>query len=155
MLFGNVARSAADTHDFAVIIEQGTRVDTDPAAVAACGDDVGHVVADLAVAPQQGQEAPVGDVRIARLEIEKAAPAEVARSEPEDVACGVVEVGKAALRVGRPHQIVRGFDEVTVAVFAIQQQLDDALFLGQRFLDRGELFGGFVRADRLRREAVD
>ena len=157
MLLGDVARGAADAEHFAVVVVREPRVDADPAVLAGGGEDVRHVVLDFAALAQRCEKAAVRDVRGARFEIEEAAADQVLGREPEDVVRGGVEVGEAALGVGGPDQVVRGFDEIAVAVLAFEQQLDDAALFGERALDGRELLGGFVgaRAEARSHEAVD
>ena len=114
-----------------VLVEQDACIDADPAVFAARRDDVRHVILDFAAALQHGEEAPVRDVRVAGFEIEEAAADEVARRQAENVLRGGIQIGEAALRVGRPDEIVRRFHEVAVAVLAFEQQLDDAAFFGE------------------------
>ncbi len=60
MLFGDVARSAADAEHFAVIVAGDARVDADPAVFATRSAEMGYVVLYLTAAAQGRQEATVG-----------------------------------------------------------------------------------------------
>ena len=75
----------------------------------------------------------------------------------EDVQGAVVQIGEAALRIGGPDQVMRSLDQIAVAAFAFQQQLDDAPLLAQCLACRGEfvfvLVGG--NAQRRARQSVD
>ena len=82
-------------------------------------------------------------MRAVGLEAEEAAPDQVGRRQPENLVGGGVQVGEAALGVGLPDQVMRGLDEVAVAAFALDQQLDDPAFFGQRLLDARQFARGF------------
>jgi len=157
VLLGDVARGAADAEHGAVVVEHHAGVDADPAVIPGMGDEPGHVMLDFAVALQRRQEAAVGDMGIAGLEIEEAAPDQVLGRDAEDRVGGGVEIGEAPEGVGCPDEVVRGLDQVAVAVLALQQELDDAPLLGERLADRRQLLAGLVArgGEAGARQAVD
>ncbi len=152
MLFSDIARGSAQSDDAAFLVVRYARVDADPAVRAAGGNQVREVVLHFAILAQRRQEAAVGHVLGAGFEIEEAAAEQVPGPQAEQIDAGVVQVGEAAQRIGRPDQVVGSLDQVAVARFAFQQQLDDAAFFLQGAARGGELvfdlagfrFGGIV-----------
>ena len=81
MLFRDIAGGAAQPDNAAFLVVRHTRVDADPAVRAVGGNQVREVVFHLAVLAQRGQEAAVGYMLRARLEIEEAAADQIARAQ--------------------------------------------------------------------------
>ena len=58
--------------------------------------------------------------------------------ESDDIGVNAVREPTANdLGVGRPDEVVRGLDEVAVAVFTLEKELDDAALFGQRCVTPG------------------
>ena len=121
VLLGDVAGGAADAERLAVFVLGDARVDADPAVLAASGHEMRNVIADFAFSFQRCEKPAVRDVGCADLEIEETASHQVFRREAEDFVRRVVEIGEAALRIRRPDQVVRGLDQVAVAILALEQ----------------------------------
>ena len=157
MLFRDVPRGAADAQHGTVVVEHHARVDPDPAFFAGRGDDPGHVMLDLTVALELREEPPIRHVRRPGLEVEEAAPDEVLRRNTEDHVGGGIEIGEAAEGIGGPDEVVRGLDQIAVAVLALQQELDDAPLLRERLADGRKFLAGLVagRGEGGAGEAVD
>ncbi len=158
MLFRDVARGAPQADDPAVVVVRNACIDPDPAVAAVARDEVGEVIFHLAVAAQRGEEAPVGNMRRPRLEIEEAAADQVPLLQVENVDAAVVQVSEAAERIGGPDQVVRGLHQVAVTRLAFQQQLDDAAFFLEGAAGGGKLVfvlsrPGVVGAGPVRRGA--
>lgn len=73
VLLGDVACCTTDPEYGAALIANDAGVDADPTVESVRRDKMTHVVADLAVPLERGEEPPIGDVRRACLEIEEAA----------------------------------------------------------------------------------
>ena len=157
LFLGAVTRRAANAHHPAIFVERDLGIDSDPTFFAVGTDESGDVILDLAVFLEVQKEAAIGHMRRLGFEIEQAAPDQCLRLEAEDVLGSIVEVGEATLRVGGPHQIVRGFDQVSIAALALEQKLDDPAFLLEGLASMLEFVVVLVEraAKRRRGKAVD
>src|SRR5262249_5141694 len=157
VLLGYVARRAADAADLSVLVVGNAGIDPDPAVAAIGRKEMREVVLDLAVAAQGGEEPAVGKMRGAGLGITEATAQQLVGRHSESVERAVVQVGEAALGVGGPDQVMRGFHQVAIAALALEQQLDDASLFAQGLARDRQLILVLVAegAERRARQSVD